>query len=87
MSKEKFIDGFFVKEPHANAPDFVKFKISMKREEVIAWLQGRDDDWINLDVKESRDGKLYAQIDAWKPDKSDSQEPPFPDSMGDDVPF
>ena len=64
----EFIDGFFAKAPHPNAPDFVKAKISIKREELINWLNNRSDEWVNIDVKEGRTGKWYASVDNWKPD-------------------
>ena len=48
----EFIDGLFAKAPHPNAPDFVKAKISIKREELINWLNNRSDEWVNIDVKE-----------------------------------
>ena len=68
MSENQFIDGLIVKAPHDNAPDFVKAKLSIKREELISWLQQQSGDWINADIKESRAGKWYAAIDNWKPD-------------------
>ena len=68
MSENLFIDGLIVKAPHDNAPDFVKAKLSIKREEMINWLQQQSGEWINADIKESRAGKWYAAIDNWKPD-------------------
>ena len=68
MSENLFIDGLIVKAPHENAPDFVKAKLSIKREEMIGWLQQQSGEWINADIKESRAGKWYAAIDNWKPD-------------------
>ena len=64
----EFIDGLFAKAPHPNAPDFVKAKISIKREELINWLNNRSDEWVNIDVKEGRTGKWYASVDNCKPD-------------------
>ena len=64
----EFIDGLFAKAPHPNAPDFVKAKISIKREELINWLNNRSDEWVNIDVKEGITGKWYASVDNWKPD-------------------
>ena len=64
----EFIDGLFAKAPHPNAPDFVKAKISIKREELINWLNNRSDEWVNIDVKEGRTGKWYASVDNWKHD-------------------
>lgn len=92
MSEENiFIDGLIVKEPHERAPDFVKAKISIKREELIAWLQNQSGDWINADVKVSRGGKWYAAVDTWKPDNQrqggpQTQSAP-PDDLDPDIPF
>jgi hypothetical protein len=64
----ELIKGLFVKKPHEKAPQFIKCKLSFKRDELIGWLQAQEDQWVNIDVKESRDGDFYAQIDTWKPD-------------------
>ena len=100
MSDEiEFIDGLMFKEKHQNAPDFVICKLSIKREELIAWLQAKDGEWINGDIKRSKQGKLYAAVDNWKPDRGKSQTPaerqqqsapqqaPLEDIDGDSIPF
>ena len=46
----EFIDGFFAKAPHENAPEFVKAKVNIKREELLSWLTSRSDDWIGADI-------------------------------------
>ena len=71
----EFIDGFFAKAPHPNAPDFVKVKVSIKREELLSWLSTRTDEWINIDVKEARSGKWYASVDNWQPNAGATSEP------------
>lgn len=65
----QFIDGLIVKAPNENAPEYVKAKLSIKREELIAWLQGQSGEWINADVKESQAGKWYAAVDNWRPNQ------------------
>lgn len=67
----EFVDGLIIKAPHEKAPDFVKAAISIKRSELITWLSTRTDDWINLDVKESKKGNWYAQVNDFKPSKQD----------------
>ena len=68
MSTEaKFIDGLIAKAPHERAPEYVKAKLSMKRAELIAWLQQQDGEWINADINVSQSGKWYAAVDDWKP--------------------
>lgn len=96
MSDNNFINGLIVKAPNERAPEYVKAKLSIKREELIAWLQGQSGEWINADIKVSQNGKWYAAVDTWKPEgKQDSaprqqRQAPAPagdDPHGDDVPF
>lgn len=90
MSNEtKFIDGLIVKAPNENAPEYVKAKLSIKREELIAWLQRQSGEWINADIKVSQGGKYYAAVDDWKPNggnRSDApKRAPEPDFADDDA--
>lgn len=73
MSDTKFIDGLIAKAPHGRAPDYVKARLSIRREELIGWLQQQTDDWINVDIKESQQGKWYASVDDWKPNQGGSR--------------
>ena len=83
--KEKeFAKGLYVKTAHPNSPDFVKFRISLKREDLIEWLAKKDGEWINLDVKESSNEdehgnkKWYAEVNDFKRDGGDdNDESPF----------
>ncbi len=66
----EFPQGIFAKAPHQNAPDFVKGKVSIKLDEAIAYLQSKaaqGEEWLTLDIKESRAGKWYASVDTWQP--------------------
>ena len=86
MSDIKFIDGLIIKPPHAKAPEFVKCAISIKREELIAWLQQQEGEWINADVKVSQGGKWYAAVNEWKPDRQREESPPPPARPADPLP-
>lgn len=70
----QFAEGVYFKAPAENAPDFVFGKISLKRQQVIDWLSGLDGEWVNLDVKESKGGKIYCSVDTWKPDSQRGQQ-------------
>ena len=75
MSDENvFLDGLIFKLPSPNAPDFVKGKLSIKREQLIAALSGMTDEWVNLDLLESKQGKAYAKINDWKKDETKAQD-------------
>jgi len=74
MSEKEFVTGLYVKPPHEKAPDFVKFSISIKRADLGNWLRGKSDEWINLQVKESQNGKWYAEVDNWKPNEGQASQ-------------
>ena len=71
MSDDKtFVDGLIVKR-HPNAPDFVKASLSFKMEEFTAFArQHHKDKWLNVQIKESKGGKLYAELDTWEPNQT-----------------
>jgi hypothetical protein len=99
-NETEFVNGLIVKAPNENAPEYVKAKVSIKREELIAWLQAREGEWINADVKVSQGGKWYVAVDSWKPNQGvaqnqqrSAQREPAPaaatgsDFADDDIPF
>lgn len=90
----EFVNGLIVKAPHQNAPDFVKASISLKVTDLILWLQGRSEDWVNVDVKESKGGKWYASVSTFKPKsrdegttKAQANKPSASVDFDDDIPF
>jgi|APSaa5957512493_1039668.scaffolds.fasta_scaffold97850_1 hypothetical protein len=92
MADKEFVDGLMIKPPHKNAPHFVKAAISIKRADLGNWLRAKQDEWINLSVKESKNGKWYAEVDTWKPQQQpDEQGKPFNDKIPnnelEDLPF
>jgi hypothetical protein len=68
-TETEFVKGLIVKAPNDKAPEYVKARLSFKREEMIAWLQSRDGEWVNADVKVAQSGKWYAAVDNWKPNE------------------
>lgn len=95
MSEEKpFVDGLIIKAPRENAPDFVKGSISLKREDLIQWLQGRNEEWINVDIMVSKSGKWYGKLNDWKPEEKGFVPPSPPQQQNtsndvnvEDIPF
>jgi len=89
MSEEKvFVDGMIIKSKSEGTPDWVKEKISLKLDEFGAWVaaQKKADpslEWINIDIKQSQSGKLYAERDMWKPTAPKSEAP----AQSDDIPW
>lgn len=95
MSEKEFVDGLIPKPPVSGAPDFIKCQISIKRKDLGNWLRGKDEDWINIDVKVSKKGKWYAEVNTWKPKSNEPQQTasqPAPQPTGgdfddSDIPF
>ena len=69
MTDAKFIPGLFFKDKHENAPDFVICKGSIKVADLAGFLAKQEGEWVNFDLKRSRDGKPYASVDDWKPNQ------------------
>jgi hypothetical protein len=68
MENQKvFVDGLVAKKPRDAAPEWVKANLSIKREELAQWLQTQTDEWINVQICESRNGNWYAEVNTWKP--------------------
>lgn len=67
MGDKKFVDGLRVYRPRDNAPEFVKANLVINRAELEAWLRNQGDE-IRIDLKESREGKLYCDVNEWKKD-------------------
>ena len=91
----EYVDGLFVAMPTV---DFVKCKIAIKRKDLGNYLRGKEDDWINIDVKESPNKvdkkgnpKWYCVVDdgLWR-EKVEVQRPVGDkgrDEFEDDIPF
>jgi hypothetical protein len=82
----QFVDGLIVKAPHENAPSFVKASISIKVADLGNWLRAKHkagEEWVNVDVKESKGGKWYAAVSTFKP--KERQEAKAADES--DIPF
>ena len=80
MADQKFVDGLFVNSPNENAPDFIKANLSIHAARFVEWLKGQElteKGYVNLDLKESREGKLYASVNDWKPNTSKDDNAPF----------
>ena len=73
---KEFAQGLYIKPPHPNT-SFNKFRISIIREDLLEWLANKDGEWINLDVREAKSGKWYAEVNDFKRDGGDDDKPPF----------
>ena len=62
-----FGDGIFFKTKDT-APAFVLGSVSIKVDDFITFLKDNvKKGWVNMDLKESKNGKHYFQVDTWEP--------------------
>jgi hypothetical protein len=66
MTDKQFVNGMIVKRGD-NAPDYVLANLSIKRGELVAFLDQQPGDWVNVSLKRAKSGKCYAELDTWKP--------------------
>jgi len=78
-----FIDGMMFKAPHENAPDFVKGKVSFKLKEFFEFAKiHQKDGWLNADMKVSKGGKTYFELDTYEAKAKEPEKPDFDDDLG-----
>ncbi|QGH72893.1 MAG: hypothetical protein [Podoviridae sp. ctrTa16] len=72
-SNEKiFADGFIFKK-NPKAPEFVIGKLSVKVDDAIAFLKNNErNGWVNMDIKNSRAGNPYIELDTYQPPTRDA---------------
>ena len=96
MSKAEFAEGLIAKKGYWNKADEPHVKISIKVEEFIQWLKENESKgWVNVEVKTSKKGNVFAVLDTWTPDKDKTetghQGSPAPandlEPQDDDLPF
>ena len=89
MSDKIFVDGLIAKKPSDKAPDFVKANLSIKVEDLGKFLREKykaGEEWVNVDIKESQNGKWYAEVNTWKPEKKE-EAPKGGEDFDQDIPF
>ena len=72
MSDINFAQGIYFNEPHEKAPEFVLGSISIKPGEFAAWMADNSGEkdakgYLRLDVKKSKNGKVYVALSTFKP--------------------
>jgi len=88
MENEKqapiFSEGLTFRLPSEKAPDFILLQMAVKSHKFFQWCQANQDEkgWVNLTVKRSKNGTVYADLDTWKP----TPKPTVDDETGEKIP-
>lgn len=77
-NKEKiFPEGMIYRGKREGSPDWVKGAISINGNQFFTWLKGQkahmsEKGWFTIDIKESKGGKIYCELNTWKPTKPET---------------
>jgi hypothetical protein len=62
-----FADGVRVSKPSEKAPDFIKALVGINIGDFVVWAgKHSKNGWVNLNIKESKNGKFYADLDQYE---------------------
>ena len=91
MTDKIFAEGIYFSAPNEKAPDFVKGKLSFKVLDAIKFLEANVNNagYVNCDIKESKGGKIYVELNTFKVEKPESlkEETQEESNLDDSVPF
>ena len=74
MSNQVIFTNGMIAKRQDSAPDFVLCNLSVKVDEFIQFLQQHQNNgWVNIDVKRSKKGKVFASLNTWKPTNQGGQ--------------
>ena len=81
-----YANGFYAKAKSPKTPEWIIAKFGIKIDELdwfrnaVANAKESGEEWLNFDIKEGKTGKMYIELDTFKPQKkggSESSEIPF----------
>lgn len=75
--------------PHEKAPKWIKGNISVKVDDFIAFAQANQDarGWLNIDIKESKKGGFYLELNEWKRGTTKQEVPADREGYGEPEPY
>jgi hypothetical protein len=81
MSEKKevvFAEGMYFKAPDERTKEkapWVKGSVSIKMSDFIPFIkEHKDKEWLNIDLKKSKGGKLYFEVNTWEPTEDQVKE-------------
>ena len=74
MNEPIFANGFRFQRKE-KAPDFVIGRLSMKADEAKQFIDDyAKSGWVNCDIKQSKSGNYYIELDTWEPTGGEAKE-------------
>jgi len=84
MADKIFISGFYIKE---SDKDWILCKLGINIEQFSKFVkEHKDGEFMNIDICESKNGKIYASLNTFKPKKEEPKHEE-PEEEKDSLPF
>lgn len=75
--QKQFAKGFIFKR-NDNAPEWAIGKLSIKAQEAIQFINEKNNGgWLNLEIKKSKEGKFYIELDTYEAKPKIESDLPF----------
>lgn len=75
--EKQFAKGFIFKR-NDNAPEWAIGKLSIKAQEAIQFINEKNNGgWLNLEIKKSKEGKFYIELDTYEAKPKAESDLPF----------
>ena len=93
MTTDKnFVDGMRFTDPRERAPKFIRGHISVNVPKFLEYASANQDarGWLNIDIKESKSGTLYLELNVWKPrggPPESTKDEGYGEASSDELPF
>ena len=73
--EKQFTKGFYFKR-NEKAPEYVVGQLSVKVSDAVAYLEENKNEsgYVNIDIKLSKGGTYYCELNTWKPTKDTASE-------------
>jgi len=85
MADKIFISGFYIKE---SDKDWILCKLGINIEQFSKFVkEHKDGEFMNIDICESKKGKMYAQLNTYKKEETKKEEKSEDRIGGEDLPF
>ena len=89
MTEKEFPKGIRFYEPSERAPKFIRGSISVNVNEFFLWAEQHKNErgYLNLDVKESKGGKVYVDLNTYQPGNRTVKPPVVEEEEDGDMPY
>lgn len=90
MADKIFVKGLLFKRPEQGTPEWIKGKLAINPDILLKFaeehkLHKSEKGWLNVDLKASKEGVLYLELNTWKAKKENNEFQDLRDSHNESI--